>query len=839
MIRQGWKRTGLVLVQLGMLFPLAAIGQQSKQDLQQLYSGKLAQQRFKLSEVQLLESPFLQAEKTDLHYILQLNTDRLLAPYLREAGLPAKAQSYGNWESMGLDGHTAGHYLTALAQMYRSTGNIECKDRMDYMIRELHRCQQQSLEGYVGGIPGGKKMWQALAQGDFSLFDKKWVPWYNLHKLFAGLRDSYLIGGNKEAKEILIKLSNWADRLLSKLNDAQIRQMLRTEYGGMNAVLADVAQITGKQKYLTLAKKFSSPQFVHQLEQKKDSLTGLHANTQIPKVIGFERIAQVSLADSSYDLAARFFWHTVVENRSISFGGNSVYEHFNPTDDFSSMIESVQGPETCNSYNMLKLTEDLFLSRPQGDYMDYYERCLYNHILSTQKPGTGGFVYFTPIRPSAYRVYSAPQKDFWCCVGTGMENHGKYGEMIYTHSGDSLFVNLFIPSKLRWTAENRVITQQNNFPTKAQTELIVEFPLDKPGAKAITKSGTNNGAKTFSIFIRKPGWLKGRMPKVSVNGVQIRPILNDFSYIELRRDWHSGDRIMVQLPMKDRLVNLPDHSDWVSIMHGPIVLAAKSDTMAMIKPIGDGGRFDHIASGPLRPLEKAPILLISDHTELTNALLPVTGKDSVNNHPLLFTMPSLIWQNKDKNMVLEPFSQIHDSRYIVYWPVARPGDAPKRQASLAAADKEVLRMAMKTVDQITPGEQQPEVDHLMTSQNAFGGVFKNKHWRAASQGYFAYTLKMMPEVQYLRIGYYGKDNKADDMVVDAANKDPNKVVDFDIFINDKKIANVKRPKEKEKGFFSIDYPIAKTLKRGNSIEVKFVANKGCTTARIFDVRLVK
>jgi len=830
-MRQPWKKYGLKLLQLGMLLPLAGIGQQREFDLPQVHPVKLAQQKFDLSDVQLLESPFLQAEKTDLHYMLELNTDRLLAPYLREAGLPAKAQPYGNWESMGLDGHTAGHYLTALAQMYKSTGNIECKRRLDYMITELNRCQEQSSDGYVGGVPEGKKMWQALAKGDFSLFYKKWVPWYNLHKLFAGLRDSYLIAGNKEAKEILIKLSDWAVRLMSGLSDAQISQMLRTEYGGMNAVLADVAQITGKQKYLILAKKFSAPRFVQQLEQKKDSLTGLHANTQIPKVIGFERIAQLNQADSAYDLAARFFWHRVVEHRTISIGGNSVYEHFNPTDDFSSMIESVQGPETCNSYNMLKLTEDLFMSRPEGYYMDYYERCLYNHILSTQKPGSGGFVYFTPIRPSSYRVYSAPQKDFWCCVGTGMENHGKYGEMIYTHSGDSLFVNLFIPSRLHWSSEGIVITQQNNFPAKAQTALTVELNAGIAGTKA--------SSKTFSIFIRKPSWLKGHAPEVTVNGKKVGTALNDFSYIELRRNWHNGDRIQVALPMKDQLLRLPDHSDWVSIVHGPIVLAAKSDTTAMIKPIGDGGRYDHIASGPLIPLEKAPVLLIRDHTDLTNSLLPVMDKLKNKNHPLRFTMPSLIWQKEDKNLILEPFSMIHDSRYILYWPVAEPGEAAKRQADLAATDKEVLRMAMKTVDQITPGEQQPEVDHLMTSQNTYKGVFKNKHWRAARQGYFAYTLKMTPDVQYLRIGYYGKDKKTTGSSTVNPTNSPINDVDFDIYINDTKIATVKRPKDQGTGFFSVDYPIAKGLKKRNSIEVKFVAARGCTTARIFDVRLVK
>ncbi|RYE26427.1 MAG: glycosyl hydrolase, partial [Sphingobacteriaceae bacterium] len=281
------------------------------------------QQNFPLTEVRLLKSPFLEAEKTDLNYILKLSPDRLLAPFLKEAGLKPKAESYGNWENTGLDGHTAGHYLTALAQMYASTGNIECKSRLDYMISELNRCQEHSKNGYVGGVPDGQEMWSRVKTGDFSMFVKKWVPWYNLHKLFAGLRDAYLIGSNAQARVVLVKLTDWADLELAGLTQQQIQTMLNTEQGGMNEVCADVAAITGDQKYLSLAKKFSHQSILIPLEAHEDKLNGLHANTQIPKVIGFERIAEVG-HDQNYDAAAKFFWETVVNNRTISIGGNSV-----------------------------------------------------------------------------------------------------------------------------------------------------------------------------------------------------------------------------------------------------------------------------------------------------------------------------------------------------------------------------------------------------------------------------------------------------------------------------------------------------------------------------------
>lgn len=292
---------------------------------------------FPLSSVRLLESPFKQAQETDRKYMLALNPDRLLAPYLREAGIEPKAKSYGNWESSGLDGHIGGHYLSALSNMYAATGNKELLQRLNYMIDWLDKCQQKNGNGYVGGIPGGKAMWQEIAQGKidaeaFSL-NKKWVPWYNLHKLYAGLVDAYQIAGNQKAKEVLIKLSDWCLKLTAHLSDEQMQTMLRCEQGGMNEVLANVAAITGDAKYLTLAKRFSDRKILNPLLQQKDSLNGLHANTQIPKVVGYMRIAELN-GDKSWANAADFFWKTVVDNRTISIGGNSVREHFNPSDDF-------------------------------------------------------------------------------------------------------------------------------------------------------------------------------------------------------------------------------------------------------------------------------------------------------------------------------------------------------------------------------------------------------------------------------------------------------------------------------------------------------------------------
>jgi hypothetical protein len=423
---------------------------------------------FPLVDVRLLDSPFKHAEQTNLQYLLAMEPDRLLAPYRREAGLPLKTESYGNWESSGLDGHIGGHYLTALALMYASTGNEVVLQRLNYMVDELKKCQEKNGNGYLGGIPDGDDAWKALAKGkikvdNFSLNDK-WVPWYNLHKTYAGLRDAYVYAGNETAKTMLIKLSEWALQLTEPLSDEQMELMLRSEYGGMNEIFVDVAELTGDKKYLNLAKRFSHRLLLNPLLEGKDELTGMHANTQIPKVVGFKRIADAT-GDKKWNDAARFFWETVVEERSVAIGGNSVKEHFHPADDFQAMIEDVEGPETCNTYNMLKLSKLFYESSGNLKYLDFYERGLYNHILSSQHPDTGGLVYFTPMRPNHYRVYSQVDKAMWCCVGSGIENHGKYGELIYAHQGDQLYVNLFIPSTLNWR-EKKIKVRQETAPRR-------------------------------------------------------------------------------------------------------------------------------------------------------------------------------------------------------------------------------------------------------------------------------------------------------------------------------------------------------------------------------------
>jgi uncharacterized protein len=619
-------------------------------------------QTFDLNSIKLLESPFHRAREASLKYILEIDVDRLLAPFIREAGLIPQAESYGNWENSGLDGHIGGHYLSALSLMYASTGNPVLLRRLNYMIDWLAKCQEANGNGYVGGIPGGKEMWADIAGGkiepaNFSLNDK-WVPWYNIHKLYAGLRDAYLIAGNEKARDILISLSDWCIELTTDLTDEQIQHMLISEHGGMNEIFVDVAEITGDEKYLDLAEKFSHRLILDPLLRKENTLTGLHANTQIPKVVGFQRYAAAA-NNPDWNRASEFFWDTIINNWTVSIGGNSVNEHFHSDDDYSSLITSVQGPETCNTYNMLRLTKQLFLAHPDSKYLDYYERALYNHILSSIHPD-GGYVYFTPMRPRHYRVYSQPHECFWCCVGSGLENHGKYGEMINLHDGNDIYVNLFIPSVLTWEEKGVTLTQNTSFPYEETTTLIVT--LDKP--------------RRFTLNIRIPHWVKKDEFNITVNGEPQQLHNTSDIYASVHRTWRNDDIVTVSLPMKTTIEYLPDCSSWASILHGPVVLAAITGYDDLEGLFADDSRWGHIANGLRYPIEETPVI-VSEDKDFSGMIVPSSER------PMAFNMQDILYPPDQSDLTLRPFFEIEGARYMIYWPVTTPDSLERKLHEIA------------------------------------------------------------------------------------------------------------------------------------------------------------
>ena len=479
---------------------------------------------FNLADVRLLEGPFRQAQERDGRYLLQLEPDRLLHNFRVNAGLTPKAPVYGGWESVQTwadiraHGHTLGHYLSACSLMFAATGDQRFRERSDYIVTELRDCQEAGKSGLVCAFPDGEAPFRDIV--DATRFVG--VPWYTMHKIMAGLRDAYLYSNNRIALEVLVKLSDWAIATTQNLSDEQFQRMLNTEHGGMNEVVADVYALTGEPRFLTLAERFCHRALLDPLAQLRDTLDGLHSNTQIPKVIGFNRLYELT-GQADYRAASRFFWRTVVENRTFATGGNADREHFFPPKDFLQHLDSAKTMETCCTHNMLKLTRMLFALDPSATYADYYERALYNSILASQDPDSGMMTYFQPTRPGYLKLYCTPTDSFWCCTGTGMENHAKYGDSIYFHDANTLYVNLFIPSTLTWKEKGLTITQTTRFPEQDRTRLrlTVHKPVNialnvrhPSWCQAVTI--TVNGRRWATS--RQPGKIRRGRPRVAQRG---------------------------------------------------------------------------------------------------------------------------------------------------------------------------------------------------------------------------------------------------------------------------------------------------------------------------------
>ncbi len=767
---------------------------------------KLYHDEFPLGDVTLLDGPLKKARDLNIKTLLQYNCDRLLAPYRKEAGLESKAKTYPNWD--GLDGHVGGHYLTAMA-MNAATGNDECRQRMEYMISELQLCAEANAKnhpgwgkGYVGGMPNSDRIWSNFKKGDFGVYFGSWAPFYNLHKMYAGLRDAWLYCGNEQAKTLFLGFCDWAIDLTANLSDTQMEQMLGNEHGGMNEVLADAYAITQDTKYLKAATRFSHRRLLTPMSQRQDCLDNMHANTQVPKVVGFERISELS-NDENYHEAANFFWDIVTGERSLAFGGNSRREHFPSKEACTDFINDIDGPESCNTNNMLKLTEDLHRRNPEARYADYYELATFNHILSSQHPEHGGYVYFTPARPRHYRNYSAPNEAMWCCVGTGMENHGKYGQFIYTHMGDALYVNLFVASELNWKEKNISLRQETSFPYSESSRITI-----------------TSGKGQFPLLVRYPNWVKPGEFAVTVNGKPVSIISGPSSYVTIDRKWKKGDVVNITFPMHNSIKYLPNVPQYIALMHGPILLGMKTGTEDLAHLVADDSRFGQYAGGKKLPVNKAPIL-INDHIdEIADQLSPIAGK------PLHFTLNTKM-ENATSNE-LQPFFEIHDSRYMIYWLALSESSYKSYLQQLEKEEQERQALEARTIDKVQPGEQQPETDHRMETDQSQTGNTNDVFWRDASNGhYFSYLMQTAGRTDLsLRLKFWGVGEW--------------KSHEFDVFIDDQLLTSINntgkyRISEFKYETFSIP---ASMLKGKQQIRVKFVAKPHKQIGEIYGVRLV-
>ena len=748
-----------------------------------------------LSAVRLHDGPFLDALRTDLAYALSLDDDRLLAPFLAEAGLPSGAARYGNWEQSGLDGHIAGHQLSALSHLYAATGDAGALRRVNEMVAALHRVQDATGTGYLGGVPGGAALFERLrvdgADAALALSGgEHWVPWYNLHKTFQGLIDAHTVAGNADALTIVTRLADWWLDIAAGLDDDVFELMLDTEFGGMNEAYARLAQVTGRAEHGWMARRFSHRRILDPLLQHRDNLTGLHANTQIPKVVGYAATAAVT-GDAAFVDAADFFWRTVVDHRSVSIGGNSVREHFHDASDFAPMVEDREGPEFCNTYNMLKLTRALAEHELRPEHLDFAERALYNHVLGSQHPD-GGFVYFTPMRPRHYRVYSQSQLGFWCCVGTGLEAQARSSEWIFGIEDDAVLVNLYVPAEAVVDEVGATLRIETEFPRSPGVRIHVEVERERE----------------FELRLRIPVW-SGGLERLEINGETATGSPAPGAIV-IRRRWRAGDVVSFELPIEVRAERLPDGSAWQSYVAGPVVLAARAGIEHLDGLRADDSRYGHIARGPLLPIAEMPLVEpgaggVEQLGELRYVIPSVEGREPI---------------------ALEPFAGIHDERYTVYWPVVQ-GDADERRAQLRALDVG-LDDDTATVDAVVLGEQQPEADHGFRGVDAETIVIGERRWRATSG---TMTMRLRTSgASLLRVAYLaGPEPTAVTVQIGGVHVAGERVDATD-------------PADGLGTAFDVDYPIGGMLQAmgdPESLELSLSAPHGQTTPRIGTIRVLR
>ncbi|MCR4413807.1 MAG: glycoside hydrolase family 127 protein [Thermoguttaceae bacterium] len=768
-----WSRS-IVAVLLMVVF-LAALGSRRAVQAEVRQVVPRAAEPFPLTQVRLLDGPFKHAMELDRKYLLSLDPDRLLHNFRTNAGLPSTAKPLGGWEEPKCEvrGHSLGHFLSALAMMYASTGDERLRQKAAYTVAELAKCQSQFPSGYLSAFP--ESFIERVEAGK-----PVWAPWYTLHKIYAGLLDVYVLCGNRQALEVLEKAVAWIQSRTDKLSDAQMEKMLGNEHGGMNDVLAELAAVTGKDAYLRLSQRFNHHAVLDPLAKRQDRLTGLHANTQFPKILGAARQYELTgWADGR--TIATFFWEVVTKERSYVTGGNSDGEVFSPKEELSKHL----GPsttETCNTYNMLKITRRIFAWDPKPEYADYYERALLNHILASQNPETGMVLYYMPLRSGSQRVFGTPNDSFWCCTGTGMENHAKYGDSIYFHGKDTLYVNLFIASELAWKDRGLVLRQETKFPEADSTRLA--FACEKP--------------VELALRLRRPHWaIEGF--EVAING-QKQPIESrPSSYVDLRRAWKTGDVVEVRMPMTLRTEGFRDNPKKLAVFYGPALLCT-----------------------PVAPGKPFPVV-VGEVGKIPSAIQPAGKPLEFRGLPPVFRS---VEAGAGVEVALVPFYKEYKRPYHVYWDVLDEAQWKARCAEYQAEMAREKALAARTVDRVVIGDRDSERAHRLEGLRHASGPFGGRHWRHAGDGWFSYELKSLPD-QPVEIfcTYWGSDVGA-------------RV--FDVLVDGTKIATQKLDRNKPESFFDQIYPVPTELTKGKAkITVRFQAHPGNTAGGVFDLRVLR
>src|SRR6266571_2768213 len=748
-----------------------------------------------LSAVRLTGGPLKHAQDLDIDYLLKLEPDRMMAYYRKRAGLEPKAQGYTGWDGDGrnLTGHIAGHYLSAVSLMYAATGDARFKERADYLVSELKIVQDKSGDGYLGAIEGGREKFAEVAKGNIrsSFFDLNgmWSPWYTLHKTFAGLRDAYRYTGNRTALELEIKFATWAEGILLKLDEAQTQKMLNTEFGGMNEVLADLYADTGDKRWLNLSHHFDHHAVIDPLAHGEDRLAGLHGNTQVPKLLGV-LMRYIYAGDKSDGGAAEFFWDAVALHHSYATGGHGRDEYFGPPDQLSERVDG-RTDESCNVYNILKMTRRLFAIHPEIKYAEFEERALFNHVLGSIDPEDGRTCYMVPVGRGVQHEYQVMMRGFTCCVGSGMESHGLHGDGIYYESGDKLWVNLYAPSTANWQSAGVGFVMDTSFPEGDSATL--KLTLQKP--------------KQFTVALRRPSWA-GTGFSVKVNGTVLKDLSHPGSYVELKRTWKNGDTVALVLPKTLRVEPTPDNPNHVALMWGPLVLAG--DLGPERERRGGGGPVATIPS------------LIADGA-VAEWLKPVAGK------PGDFRTAGRDPDDQMREVDLVPFYRLHRRSYEIYWDLYTAEAWKKKLAEVA--DERIRRRKLEaaTISFVQPGDAQKEKEF---NQQGEESTLDRATGRPGRRGrkWFSFDLPVEPSSQVALVVTYNTEQRpkrSAEILIDGQH------------VGEQAIEG--SPNGSAVGhFFDVDYKIpADLIKDKRKITVRFQTTGNNEIAAVYGVRLIR
>ena len=782
-------RTGIITVEIAIA---ALIGGAAASAQQARNATREAARPLPLSAVRLTGGPLKHAQDLDAEYLLKLEPDRMMAYYRRRAGLEPKAQGYGGWDGDGrnLTGHIAGHYLSGVSLMYAATGDSRFKERADYIVREMKEVQDKQGDGYLGALANGKEQLIEVSKGNIrsSFFDLNglWSPWYVLHKTFAGLRDAYRYAGNRTALDLEVRFAAWAEGILAKLDDGQLQRMLNTEFGGMNEVLAELYGDTGDKRWLDLSHRFDHRAVLEPLAHQQDILPGLHGNTQVPKLLGV-LMRYVYTGDKADGDAAGFFWDAVVNHHSFATGGHGKDEYFGPPDALSDRIDG-RTAETCNVYNMIKMTRQMFALYPDVKYAEFHERALFNHILGSIDPEDGRTCYMVPVGRGVRREYQEMFRGFTCCVGSGMESHAIHGDGLYYESGGRLWVNLYAPSTAKWEAAGVDITMDTSFPE----------------GEAATLNLSLKTPKQFTLALRRPSWA-GEGFTVKINGQAVKDLTKPGSYVEIKRQWKNGDVVTLTLPKTLWIEPSPDNPRIAAIMWGPLVLA------------GDLGPENR--NGARTQPVNVPVF-VSTAKPVSDWVKPTPGK------PGNFRTEGV---GRDSDVDLIPFYRLHRRAYSAYWDLFTPAEWEKRNTELAAEKERLRKLEAGTICFVQPGDTEREREFNQQGEDTSALRVAGRAGRRAGK-WFSFDLPI--------------DSKQAARLIVSYHSEERATRNFDIMVDGVRVGeqSIQRyqPGSSSGRFFDVEYAIpAEPTKDKQKVTVRFQAKAGSETAGVFGIRIIR